>query len=568
MKALLFFLSRSRAVVISAIVAGVISGGTSVGVIALIHQAMDREGATLPMLAAAFAGLCVVQVVSQIVSEVLLLRLVEDTILDMRMRMSTRILRTPLRKLEEISPHRLLAAVAGDARSVADAVSLSPLIFMNGAILLGCLVYMATLSWVVFLGVFGFMFVVTALYQLATRRGGVYLARARESADEVYSALRGLTEGTKELKIHNERQKAFLDDLLEEPSREYRDANIRGMATFRIAGAMGRIMFLVLIGLLLFLVPTLLDVGQHLINGYILVILYMLMPMTGLLNSLPTLASAGVSLHKIERLGLSLAGGDDDGDGQLALPPADAAALPATGWSSLRLDGATHAYESDTGTETFTLGPIDLDLQPGELVFVIGGNGSGKTTLAKLLVGLYTPEEGRIELDGETVEADDLDAYRRLFTMVFTDFYLFDQFLGLDRDDLDSRAQHYLEKLRLGHKVEIEEGRLSTTDLSQGQRKRLALLTAYLEDRPIYVFDEWAADQDPVFKKVFYYELLPELRGRGKTVVVISHDDHYYDVADRIVKLDFGQIEYDSARSEVPDSVQDAGFETPRRELT
>ena len=194
-------------------------------------------------------------------------------------------------------------------------MSLSPLIFMNAAILIGCLAYMAVLSWVVFLGVFGFLFAVTGIYQLTTRRGAVHLGAAREASDDVYSALRGLTEGTKELKIHNERQSAFLSEVLEAPSRHYRNANVRGMTTFRVAGATGRIMFLVLIGLLLFALPGLMDVDQHLVNGYILVILYMLMPMTGLLSTLPTLANAGVALRKIERLGLSLAG-----ENRLTLP--------------------------------------------------------------------------------------------------------------------------------------------------------------------------------------------------------------------------------------------------------
>lgn len=558
MKALLFFMQRSRAAVVSAIIAGVISGASSVGLIALIHTAMDREGGwTLETMAWAFGGLCLVQVLSQILSEVLLLRLVEETILDMRLQMSRRILDTPLRQLEEVGPHRLLATIAGDARSVADAVSLSPLIFMNSAILLGCLVYMASLSWVVFIGVFGFIFLVTAIYQGTTRQAVGYLARARESSDDVYAALRGLTEGTKELKLHNERQTAFLDDLLEAPAREYRNANVRGMATYRVAGALGRIMFLVLIGLLLFGLPLFLEVSQHLVNGYVLVILYMLMPMTSLLSTLPTLTNATVALQKIERLGLSLAG-----ENRLTLPPKDEDPLLLASvsggdrkvgdWQSLELVGATHAYHTDAGNETFTLGPINLKLTPGELVFIIGGNGSGKTTLAKMLVGLYTPEEGELRLDGEPVPPEDMDFYRRHFSMVFTDFYLFDQFLGLGDTDIDDRAQGYLEKLLLDHKVDVSGGGLSTTELSQGQRKRLALLTAYLEDRPIYVFDEWAADQDPVFKRVFYHQLLPELRERGKTVVVISHDDHYYSAADRMVKLNFGQLEYDQAHDGVP----------------
>jgi putative ATP-binding cassette transporter len=162
----------------------------------------------------------------------------------------------------------------------------------------------------------------------------------------------------------------------------------------------------------------------------------------------------------------------------------------------------------------------------------------------KLLIGLYEPEEGIIALDGKVITSENRDSYRQLFSVVFYDFYLFDRFYGLDHSELQTQTEHYLQRLQLGHKVSIENGRLSTTELSQGQRKRLALLTAYLEDRPIYVFDEWASDQDPVFKQIFYREILPDLKARRKAVIVISHDDRYYGLADRIVKLESGQIQY------------------------
>ena len=83
---------------------------------------------------------------------------------------------------------------------------------------------------------------------------------------------------------------------------------------------------------------------------------------------------------------------------------------------------------------------------------------------------------------------------------------------------------------------------LSTTQLSQGQRKRLALLTAYLEDRSIYLFDEWAAEQDPEFRAHFYEELLPQLKAKGKTLLVATHDDRYFDLADMVVKMELGRL--------------------------
>jgi putative ATP-binding cassette transporter len=161
----------------------------------------------------------------------------------------------------------------------------------------------------------------------------------------------------------------------------------------------------------------------------------------------------------------------------------------------------------------------------------------------KLITGLYAPDAGMVRLDGRPVGPEQQDEYRQLFSVVFADGHLFQALLGLESHDLDARAQRGLARVELDGLVRVEDGAFSTTELSQGQRKRLALLTACLEDRPILVLDEWASHQDPRFKRVFYLELLPELKARGKTLVVISHDEDFFHVADRIVRLDAGQLQ-------------------------
>jgi putative pyoverdin transport system ATP-binding/permease protein len=159
-----------------------------------------------------------------------------------------------------------------------------------------------------------------------------------------------------------------------------------------------------------------------------------------------------------------------------------------------------------------------------------------------LLLGLHEPERGTMLLNGQPVTPPNITAYRTYFSAVFADFHLFQHLLRAD-EKLDARATEYLDMFGIAHKVNISEGKFSTIDLSTGQRKRLALVSAFLEDRQIYLFDEWAADQDPVFKKVFYTEILPELKARGKTVIVISHDDAYFHCADRLVKVADGRLE-------------------------
>jgi len=247
---------------------------------------------------------------------------------------------------------------------------------------------------------------------------------------------------------------------------------------------------------------------------------------------------ANVALDKIDRLGVSLATNATEECSSLKPEtPLD--------FEQLELVGVTHSYHHEKDDSHFILGPVNLTFRPGELVFIVGGNGSGKSTLAKIITGLYPPETCQLRLDGEIISNSNRDDYRQLFATVFSDFYVFETFLGLGGANLDEQAKNYLAELHLDHKVKIRGGRLSTVDLSQGQRKRLALLTAYLEDRPFYLFDEWASDQDPQFKEIFYREILADLKARGKAVVVITHDDRYFSVADRVIKLDYGKLVQD-----------------------
>ncbi|NJM73987.1 MAG: cyclic peptide export ABC transporter, partial [Scytonema sp. RU_4_4] len=339
-------------------------------------------------------------------------------------------------------------------------------------------------------------------------------------------------------KLHHQRRQAFLREDVQATAAASRRYQVAAMTIFAAVGGSALLMLFVPIGLLLFVLPLLSDISTSVISGFVLTMIFMLMPLQMISAMLPEFMKANVALNKIESLGLSLVTQTNEPDISLSshLKPQH---------QKLELMGVTHAYQREGEASQFILGPIDLIFAPGELVFIVGGNGSGKSTLVKLIAGLYIPESGIIRLGGESVSDVNREWYRQHFSVVFSDFYLFDRLLGFEGERIDKRTQHYLKQLQLDKKVQVKNGSFSSTALSQGQRKRLALLTAYLEDRPIYIFDEWASDQDPMFKQIFYTQLVPELKQRGKTILVISHDDHYFHLADRIVKLDSGKLEYD-----------------------
>jgi putative pyoverdin transport system ATP-binding/permease protein len=270
-------------------------------------------------------------------------------------------------------------------------------------------------------------------------------------------------------------------------------------------------------------------------TGYALVFVYMVGPLEALLLNIPRANLAQVSADRIDEITRSMATSEIQTDKPFPPP-----------FQSIALLGVLHRYYHEQSDEMFTLGPIDLDFRPGEVTFLVGGNGSGKTTLAKLLVGLYPPEEGELILNGEVVDHTNRDHYRQLFSTIFSDFHLFDRLLETGGAALDSEGNRLLAKLHLQNKVKVENGAFTTLALSQGQRKRLALVVAYLENRPFFMFDEWAADQDPVFKEVFYREVLPELRAMGKAVLVISHDDRYFHLADRLIRMESGCLTFNS----------------------
>ncbi len=533
MNGLTSLLKASRGRLLAAIAAGAVSGLGLAGLIALINTALAAPRHEAGWLMPAFVALCLCVFVARALSEAVLVRLSQSLVAELRKLLARRILASPLRDLESHGHHRLLAALTEDVSKIATLLTRLPTFCINAAVALGCFAYLGWLAWPLMLAAIACVGTAVGGFALAQRFAEGALERSRQASDDLYKHFVAVTSGTKELQLHAGRRRAFVSRWLDTSIAAVRLHFVKGMTVFAFAESAGLMTFFGFVGLLLFLPSSWTTSDPAVLTGYALTFLYMVTPIEVIVGLAPDFGQFKVALKALDDLHLSL---------EPVAPEHAAASAPSHEFQSLKLVQVAHTYRSEADDSAFTLGPIDLTVRPGEILFITGGNGSGKTTLAKLIAGLYAPEVGHIAVNGQTMGANDAHVHRELMAAIFPDFYLFEDLLGLDDPELEATARGLLSSLKLDGKVRLDKGRFSTLALSQGQRKRLALLAAILEDRAIYLFDEWAADQDPVFKRVFYREVLPMLKARGKAVVAITHDDAYFDAADRHLKLESGRI--------------------------
>ncbi|HKV94718.1 MAG TPA: cyclic peptide export ABC transporter [Candidatus Angelobacter sp.] len=534
MKLVRFMLQHSRHSLILAVIAGVVGGAASAALLVVISAGLKHDTSSAGRLILMFVALTGVALAARAASAVLLQHIGQQALFKCRMELCRQILGVPLRQLEEIGLPRLIGVLTDDAVSILNAVSNFPQWCVNLSAMITCLVFLAWLSPILFLVVAGAITVGLITYQLPMMIAARHLAKGRMEHNNVLGHVRSLVSGIKELKLNRGRRQAFFTGVQESAARFQRHA-MSAMKTYVLGNAWGELMAFFTIGLLVFTAPHLAHVSDKELTTFVFVVMYVLEPVGYLMNQAPAIGKANVAVKVVEQMGLTLAARNSEEEPFVQLEP-------TIKWNSLELVNVGFSYQRDDGAGRFVLGPIDLSFTAGEVVFLSGGNGSGKTTLAKVLCGLYQPEQGTILLDGQAIDDQNRDNFRQYFSAIFADFYLFESLLGIQKTALDYRVSAHLRELQLDEKVQIKDGVLSTLNLSQGQRKRLALLVSYLENRPIVILDEWAADQDAAFREVFYCQLVPEMKLMGKTVFVISHDERYYHIADRIIKLDTGQV--------------------------
>lgn len=466
---------------------------------------------------------------------------VERIVDEWRRRLIRKLAASRLVGVEKIGHGAIFTAINADTQTVSHTAG-SLILGVQAVMMILCTaVYIATLS----LPALGLVVVVLLLaarvYARRGQRASQDLRRAHEEIGALHEMVEALLGGFKEIKLSSRRAAELLDDAVRVSSRT---AHYRSLAqrTLGMNFVFSQAAIFVLLGSLVFILPVLSTTFAAITVKVLTAVLFLVGPVSGVISAAPqiTVANAAAeNLLAVEKLLDDNVEPAGSGTGAGMGAGARAGSAPA-GFESIELRHAV--FTRGEGSDRFTVGPIDLRIQRGETLFITGGNGSGKTTLVKLLTGLYPLDSGALVLNGQPVDAQGLQAYRDLFGAIFSDFHLFRTLYGLDPVD-GTHADALIDEMEIESKVHIEGGRrFSTVSLSTGQRKRLALVAAQLEGRPVLVLDEWAADQDPHFRAKFYEVLLPRLQQQGVTVIAITHDDRYFHHADRRVHIEDGRI--------------------------
>lgn len=460
---------------------------------------------------------------------------IESIIHKLRVRLLDGVRHSELVPMERIGRARIVAAITSDTTVLTQASNM--LVFSIQSVVLIFFVgfYVAYLSVVAFLLSMSIVGTMAAIFYFKGRQLAEGQREAAEWTNRLFDRLIDFLDGFKEVRLNKLRSDDLFEDVVEVSSTaayvkiKTNAENFKRMVFSQIA------MYL-LLGAVVFVAPTLSGSGGSAVTKAILALLFVVGASFGLVQSIPMLASANAASDRIEKLEAELLATAQSAD-------VGAAELPAR-FEKIEMRSVLFRYFDRSAETTFQVGPLDFTLRRGEVVFVTGGNGSGKSTFLKVLAGLYVPESGEILLDGMRVNDGTREIYRSLLTAIFADYHLFLRLYGISNPD-PAEVDRLLTEFRLIAKTRLTDHEFRTLDLSGGQRKRLALVVALLEKRPILLLDEWTSDQDPDFRRKFYHELIPALNQAGATIVAISHDDRYLSEIDfpiRRLRMDEGRF--------------------------
>ncbi|NOU49095.1 cyclic peptide export ABC transporter [Pseudoalteromonas sp. JBTF-M23] len=471
-------------------------------------------------------------------------RTVEKAIAGLRVELFECVRYTELSTLEKIGKERIFNTLSKELQTISQSAQLFVIIGQSITLVFFTSLYIAYHSFVAFLVVSVLIMLGASIHRLRANEIQKNMKLSFESENMLIHRLSDLLDGFKEVKLSNPRADDLENEFIADSTRA-KNAKTTTQTLFATDFVLSQITFFAATGAMVFIVPLLSNVYTDVVIKVTTASLFLIGPITSIVGGIPIYTTASEAANNVLDLENELKLASQKAQKQGAKGPSEIGTF-----EEIKLEGAYYQHHRPEGERPFFVGPVDLTIKPGQITFVTGGNGSGKTTFIRMLTGLYELQAGQILLNGRAITNNEQDLYRSLFTAVFSDFHLFKQLYGI-RVGSQQEIDDWLVFLEMNTKVSVENSEFSTVDLSTGQRKRLALLSTILENRPIYIFDEWAADQDPIFRRKFYEQVLPKLKERGNTVIAITHDDAYFHLADVHLKMVEGQLmEHNMAGSE------------------
>ncbi|HEY0789419.1 MAG TPA: cyclic peptide export ABC transporter [Chthoniobacterales bacterium] len=461
---------------------------------------------------------------------------VEQIVQTVRVRIIDKIRSSDLASIESLgraAPYNVVSThamnISRGATGIVGAFTASVLLVWAFLIIL----YISRTAFLILIAALAFLLLTLRLGQ---KKISASYANAVDRDNQFVHGFGDLIDGFKELKMNSRRAQDFIDNHLNLLAGGARDARTGAGLEINRSVLLATAALFIVLAALVFLLPLFSPHEAPKLVRLTTFVIFLFGPLGQVVGVSPLFNEAVASVREVQRVEALL---DSVSRGGSADPEPDVD--PPLSFNQLRCNDLSFNYRDEHGQPSFSLEPLAFELARGEMVFITGGNGSGKSTFLKVLAGLYLPAGGTISLDDRPVDLARRQSYRNLFSAVFSDFHLFDRIYGVEHLD-QARLRRLLELTDLLHKISVVDGRLNTVNLSSGQRKRLALVLSLLEDRPILLLDEWAAEQDPLFRRKFYREILPSLKQDGKTVVAVTHDDDHYEVADRVLKMQFGKF--------------------------
>ncbi|KVN12732.1 MULTISPECIES: cyclic peptide export ABC transporter [unclassified Burkholderia] len=476
-----------------------------------------------------FIAALVVTVLGGLCSQVTLSHIGARIMHDLRSQVVSRIMHLPYETHERLGASHMHAILSEDVAKASSALGTLPSFVVCAGLVAFGFGYLLLLSPVHFVGVAAVLLVGMSVARYASARLGRTLREARTDEDEMQGLYRALIEGAKEFRLSAGRRQRFIEST-------FAPLSLRLASRKRASGILwgatvqwNNFVFFMLLAMAAVL-PNQLSLGNaSTLTTYALVLLLLRGPMMALMEMVPTLVAGKVALERLARF-------------EQPQLPRERADVTEPTVRSLALRALRFRYPVDADEQPVSIGPIDLQLTAGKIVFVTGGNGSGKTTLAKLLSGLYAASEGSVLLNDVALGLDSALMLRRCVSAIHSDFFVMPfETAASARSPMLSQ---WIQLLGLEDKLSAAGGWQSAPRLSQGQRKRLALVNLLADDKPVCIFDEWAADQDRSRRELFYRRFLPELAALKKLVIVVTHDSDYFDVADTIVHMKDMQISF------------------------